>query len=250
MLAGIFIAMGTHGLALIYWIDGVSFTAVIVALYFMRTRPQVEATRNVSLGAVFDGFRFLRRTPIILSTMSLDFVATFFGAATLLLPAVAEQILQLDRQYWGLLYSAPAVGALIAGAIMSWLGNVRHQGWIVLGSVMAYGLATMAFGLSTTFVLTVLALGGTGAADTVSTVMRQTIRQLSTPDELRGRMTSVNMLFYMGGPQLGELRGGLTAAAIGLGPSIALGGLGVIAVAALTGVLVPSLRRYDRDTGE
>jgi MFS family permease len=250
MLGGIFVAMGTHGLALIYWIDGVSFTAVIIALYLMRTRPQVEATRNVSFGAVLDGFRFLRRTPIILSTMSLDFVATFFGAASLLLPAVAEQILHLDRQYWGFLYSAPAVGALLAGAIMSWLGNVRRQGWIVIGSVVAYGLATMMFGLSTSVLVTLLALGGTGAADTVSTVMRQTIRQLSTPDELRGRMTSVNMLFYMGGPQLGELEAGLAAAAIGLGPSIALGGLGVLIATGVIGSLVPSLRRYDRDTGE
>lgn len=250
MMAGILVAMGTHGLAVIYWIDGVSFTAVIIALYLMRTRPQAESTRNVSVGAVLDGLRFLRQTPIILSTMSLDFVATFFGAASLLLPAVAEQILKLDRQYWGFLYSAPAVGALMAGAIMSWLGNVRHQGWIVLGSVVGYGLATMAFGLSTSFLITLLALGGTGAADTVSTVMRQTIRQLSTPDALRGRMTSVNMIFYMGGPQLGELEAGLMAAAIGLGPSIALGGLGVLAATAVIGAFVPTLRRYDRDTGD
>ncbi|HET9495346.1 MAG TPA: MFS transporter [Chloroflexia bacterium] len=249
-LAGFFVAIGTHGLALIYWIDAVSFTAVILALWLMRTRPQVETTRNVSLSAVFDGFRFLRRTPIILSTMSLDFFATFFGAATLLLPAVAEQILQVDRQYWGVLYSAPAVGALLAGAVMSWVGNVRHQGWIVLGSVAAYGIATLIFGISTSYAITLLALAGTGAADTVSMVMRQTIRQLSTPDKLRGRMTSVNMMFYMGGPQLGELRAGVVAAVIGLGPSIAVGGLGVLFAAVVTGVLVPSLRRYDRDTGE
>jgi MFS family permease len=130
---------------------------------------------------------------------------------------------------------------------MSWLGNVRHQGLIVIVSVVGYGLATLVFGLSSSYWLTVMALAGTGAADTVSMVMRQTIRQLSTPDELRGRMTSVNMLFYMGGPQLGELEAGLAATAIGLGPSIALGGIGVIIITGLVGVLVPSLRRYDRD---
>ena len=92
----------------------------------------------------------------------------------------------------------------MAGLIMSWLGNVRHQGLIVILSVIAYGIATIFFGLSSFYWLTVLALAGTGAADTVSMVMRQTIRQLSTPDELRGRMTSVNMIFYMGGPQLGR----------------------------------------------
>ena len=130
---------------------------------------------------------------------------------------------------------------------MSWLGNVRHQGYIVLVSVVAYGVATVIFGLSSLYWLTVMALAGTGAADTVSMVMRQTIRQLSTPDELRGRMTSVNMLFYMGGPQLGELEAGLAATVIGLGPSIVLGGIGVMLVTGFVGVFIPSLRRYDRD---
>jgi MFS family permease len=145
------------------------------------------------------------------------------------------------------LYAAPAVGAVVAGVIMSWLGNVRHQGMIVIVSVIFYGIATLVFGLSTYYWLTVLALAGTGAADTVSMVMRQTIRQLSTPDELRGRMTSVNMVFYMGGPQLGEFEAGLAAKAVGIGPSIFLGGLGVIVVTVLIGIFVPTLRNYDRD---
>src|SRR5205823_3543829 len=148
----------------------------------------------------------------------LDFFATFFGGASVLWPAFAEQVLHLDRGLWGFLYSAPAVGAVVAGVVMSWLGNVRRQGIIVLLSVWAYGLATMLFGASTLVWLSLLALAGTGAADTVSMVMRQTIRQLSTPDELRGRMTSVNMLFYMGGPQLGEFEAGIAAQLIGLGP--------------------------------
>jgi MFS family permease len=179
-----------------------------------------------------------------MSTMTLDFFATFFGAATLLLPAFAEQVLKIDREFWGILYAAPAVGALIAGIVMSWVGNVRRQGLLVLASVVAYGMATFLFGSSTAFWVTVLALGGTGAADTVSMVMRQTIRQLSTPDELRGRMTSVNMLFYIGGPQLGEFEAGLAAGLIGLGPSIMLGGIGVIAATIVIGALVPSLRAY------
>jgi hypothetical protein len=124
---------------------------------------------------------------------------------------------------------------------------VRHQGIIVIVSVVAYGLATVLFGLSSSYWLTVMALAGTGAADTVSMVMRQTIRQLSTPDELRGRMTSVNMIFYMGGPQLGELEAGLAATVIGLGPSILLGGIGVMLVTGLVSIFVPSLRGYDRD---
>jgi MFS family permease len=248
-VAGLFLALPDHavGFSIIYLFDAISFSAVIVALFLMKVRPKDHATRDVSFRAALDGLRFLRRTPIILSTMVLDFFATLLGAATALLPAIAEQILHVDRQYWGLLYAAPAIGAVAAGLIMSWLGNVRHQGWIVIWSVIAYGIATIFFGISSHYWLTVLALAGTGAADTVSMVMRQTIRQLSTPDDLRGRMTSVNMVFYMGGPQLGELEAGFAAKAIGISPSIFLGGLGVILVTALIAVLVPPLRNYDRD---
>jgi predicted MFS family arabinose efflux permease len=176
--------------------------------------------------------------------MSLDFFATLFGAATVLLPPFAEQVLRVDRQLWGLLYAAPAMGAVVAGVVMSWVGNVKRQGLLVIVSVMAYGAATVVFGLAGTFWLAVLGLAGTGAADTVSMVMRQTIRQLNTPDELRGRMTSVTMLFYIGGPQLGEVEAGFMAAAIGIGPSIAVGGVAVILLTVLTGYLVPSLRNY------
>lgn len=247
MVGGLFLGLGAAGIALIYWIDAVSFSVVVFALFLVRARTQETESRNVSFGAALDGLRFLRRTPIIMSTMSLDFVATFFGAATFLMPAFAEQILKVDRELWGVLYAAPAIGALVAGAVMSWVGNVRRQGVLVLFSVAAYGLATILFGASTAFWVTVLALAGTGAADTVSMVMRQTIRQLSTPDELRGRMTSVNMLFYMGGPQLGEFEAGIAAGLIGLGPSIVLGGFGVLAATALVALFVPSLRRYESE---
>lgn len=252
LVASLFFSIGSTGFSIIYWIDSISFGAVLAALLLMRTRFQASETRDVSFRAALEGFRFLRRTPIILSTMTLDFFATFFGAAMVLIPPFAEQVLHVSREsgLWGLLYAAPAAGAVVAGITMSWLGNVRHQGWIVLVSVAAYGLSTVVFGLSNLFWLAVLGLAGTGAADTVSMVMRQTIRQLSTPDNLRGRMTSVNMLFYMGGPQLGEMEAGVAATLIGIGPSIALGGLAVVAVAAATGFLVPSLRNYDRDTGD
>jgi MFS family permease len=250
VLAGSLLPLGTTGFTIIYAVDALSFGAVLLALFFMKTRFQAAETRNVSLQAVFDGFRFLRKTPIIMSTMTLDFFATFFGALMILMPAFAEQVLRVPREYWGWLYAAPAMGALVAGAIMSWLGNVRHQGRIVLWSVAGYGVATIVFGLSHDYWLTLLALAGTGAADTVSMVMRQTIRQMSTPDALRGRMTSINMVFYMGGPQLGELQAGVAAAILGLGPSFVLGGFAVVAITTLTGMFVPTLREYDRDTGD
>jgi MFS family permease len=247
VVAGVFLPLRSTGFSIVYWIDAVSFSAVVLALLLMKTRFQRAETRDVSLGAALTGLRFLRRAPIIMSTMTLDFFATFFGAAMTLLPAFAEQVLHLDRSLWGILYAAPAAGAVVAGIIMSWLGNVRGQGKLVLLSVAGYGVATIVFGASSSFWLTALALAGTGAADTVSMVMRQTIRQMSTPDELRGRMTSVNMLFYMGGPQLGEMEAGLAATVLGLAPSIILGGAGVLAAAALISRFVPSLSRYDRE---
>jgi len=248
VVAGILIATGTSGLTMIYAFDTISFASVLLSLFFIRTRPEKPASRDVSVRAAFDGFRFLKKSPIIMSTMTLDFFATFFGAATVLLPAVAEQVLHLDRSYLGILYAAPGVGALIAGIVMSWLGNVRHQGKIVIYSVIAYGIATLTFGLSQNFLLTLIALAGTGAADTVSMVMRQTIRQLNTPDDLRGRLTSVNMLFYIGGPRMGELEAGIAATGLGLGSSIAFGGIAVMVVTILIGIFVPSLRDYDRLT--
>lgn len=243
-LGGVFLPLHQTGFTVIYWIDAVSFSAVIVALLLMRVRSERGNDRDVSLRKAVEGLHFLRRAPIIMSTMTLDFFATFFGAAMLLMPAFAEQVLHLDRQYWGFLYAAPAVGAVAAGLIMSSMTHVRRQGLIVLVSVVAYGLATIVFGMTNLFWVALLGLAGTGAADTVSMVMRQTIRQLNTPDELRGRMTSVNMLFYMGGPQLGEVEAGFAAALFGIGPSIALGGVAVIAITAITGYLVPSLRNY------
>lgn len=246
MLAGLLIATGKSGLALIYALDAVSFGAVLISLAFMRTRAERPATRDVSMKAALEGLRFLRSTPIIMSTMSLDFFATFFGAASVLLPALSEQVLKVDRSLLGVLYAAPAMGALVSGLVMSWLGNVPRQGKIVLWSVGAYGLATLIFGLSHNYWLTFAALAGTGAADTVSMVMRQTIRQLNTPDDLRGRLTSVNMIFYIGGPRLGELEAGFSATALGLSPSIAIGGIGVLVVSVLLGLFVPSLREYDR----
>lgn len=245
-LAGLLVALGSSGLTLIYTVDAVSFGAVLVSLFFMRTRAERPATRNVSMKAALEGLHFLRSTPIIMSTMTLDFFATFFGAASVLLPALTEQVLHVDRSLLGVLYAAPAVGALVSGVVMSWLGNVHHQGKIVLWSVGAYGVATLVFGLSQNYWLTFAALAGTGAADTVSMVMRQTIRQLNTPDDLRGRLTSVNMIFYIGGPRLGQLEAGLGASALGLSPSIAIGGIGVLIAAAVIGKLVPSLRVYDR----
>ena len=189
-------------------------------------------------------------TPVMVWTMALDFVATFFSGANSLLPIFADQILGVGAIGFGWLRSAPALGALAGSFYTSLRPLPRRQGRVFLWAVGAYGAATVVFGLSRSYVLTFLALAGTGLADLVSTVVRQVIRQMITPDAMRGRMTSVNMIFFMGGPQLGELEAGLVAAlfasaAFGATVSVVSGGLASILAAAVIAWRARVVREYD-----
>jgi MFS family permease len=241
--------LGLYSPAVVYAINAISFLAVIGALLQMRAsgRPRNEAGEQqsrVSFGALKEGLSFVWRTPIIVQTMTLDFVATFFASATALLPIFAAEILKVGANGFGILAAAPAAGAVVAAFVMARFGNVRRQGATVIASVAVYGAATVAFGLSRVFWFSLLMLAVTGAADTVSTVLRQTIRQLVTPDSLRGRMTSVNMIFFMGGPQLGELEAGALAALLGAQLSVITGGLGSLIAALLAMFTAKSLINY------
>jgi MFS family permease len=245
-LAGLMLS--NHGPALIYAVNAVSFLAVIVALLFMHAsgRPAGDqAISKVSLAALGEGLRFVWRTPIIVQTMTLDFIATFFASATALLPIFAAEILKVGARGMGLLAAAPATGSVITGLVMARMGTLRRQGKLVLVSIAIYGAATVVFGLSRWFWLSLVMLAVTGAADTVSTVLRQTIRQLVTPNHLRGRMTSVNMIFFMGGPQLGEMEAGAVAALVGATLSVVTGGVGCLVAAAIAGFTARSLLRYE-----
>jgi MFS family permease len=229
----------------VYWINAASFLAVLAALVLMKTPAQKSlGASSVSLSAVGEGFRFVIQSPIILSTMLLDFLATFFSSATSLLPIFASEILNVGAQGLGILYGAESIGAIIAGAIMSLIGNLKRQGAILLGAVAAYGVATTLYGMSDLFILSIVLLAFVGAADTVSTILRNTIRQLSTPDHLRGRMTSVNMIFFMGGPQLGNLEAGIAAALFGAPLAVISGGIATGLLVIVTAWLVPQLREY------
>jgi MFS family permease len=180
----------------------------------------------------------------------LDFIATFFASATALLPIYAAEILKVGAGGLGLLAAAPGAGSIVSGLAMARVGVMRRQGKAVLISVAIYGAATVIFGLSRWFWLSLLMLAVTGAADTVSTVLRQTIRQLVTPDYLRGRMTSVNMIFFMGGPQLGEFEAGAVAALIGATLSVLTGGVGCLIAVAAASLWAKSLLNYDSDLTE
>jgi MFS family permease len=247
-LAGVLIA--TLGVAWIYALNAVSFLVVIGALVAMRDLParSAEAPGDISLKAALDGLRFVFRQPVIRSTMLLDFFATFFASATALLPIFAQDILHVGAHGYGLLYAAPSVGALVMGGLMVRLvDRIHRRGTVMLWSVVAFGVSTAVFGVSRWFWLTFLCLAISGAADTVSMVLRNVVRQLSTPDHLRGRMIGVNMVFFMGGPQLGELEAGVVANWFGAPFSVVSGGLGCLVATAWTALTTPELRRYRRE---
>lgn len=247
-VAGLLI--GTFDLGLVYAIDAFSFLAVIVSLALMNYRGNVPAgtNRNIGWSALIEGLRFVHQAKLIWSTMLLDFWATFFSSARTMLPLVAKDILGVGPAGYGLLSTAQAVGAIAAGLILSIRSDIRRQGIVLLVSVIIYGLATALFGLSTLFWLSYLLFAFTGAADTVSTVIRGTIRQLTTPDHLRGRMTSVNMIFFMGGPQLGEMEAGLVASLLGVPFAIFSGGVATILITIWIARQYPRLRHLTLET--
>jgi MFS family permease len=235
---------GGQGLA--YLLNSISFLAVIAALFFMGDVPQnVNKAGGVNLSAMWDGVRFIFKRPLISSTMLMDFIATFFASANTMLPIVARDILNVGKTGFAWLTSAEAIGSVVAGLVVSQFPKLRKQGLMFFVSVFAFGLATILFGFSKTFGLAMIALFLVGAGDAVSTVIRNTIRQLQTPDHIRGRMTSVNQIFFMGGPQLGEVEAGLVAAAFGVPFSIVSGGIGCIVGLILVVWKWPQLVHYD-----
>jgi len=242
-LGGLLLA--TTGPTFIYVVDVLSYGVVIGALLALRHRHTGRGGSPISLGAIAEGLRFLRGAPIIWSTMLLDFVATFFAGSLLLLPIFADQLLHVGPRGLGFLYAAQPVGAALTGAALSSMRAIRRQGPAVLWSVAVYGASIALFGLSPWFWVSFLLLAVSGAADMVSAVIRNIVRQSLTPDELRGRMSSVVMIFFMGGPQLGEVEAGAVARFFGARFAVASGGaLCVLAVAAAA-LLVPQLRRYE-----
>lgn len=238
------------GIARVYEISAVSLAVVPVALILMGPVEQ-DSDRSVDAGvntrAIWQGLRFIGRQPIILSSMLLDFFATFFSSATALLPIFAKDILDVGPVGYGWLVSAQAVGAGSMGLVLSFLGQVKRQGRVLLVAVGVFGLATVAFGLSRSFWLTFAALAVSGGADNVSTVIRNTVRQIQTPDFLRGRVISVSQIFFLGGPQLGELEAGLVAQILGAPFAVITGGLGCLLAGAWVARRWPQLRRYQGD---
>ncbi|MGE5345554.1 MAG: MFS transporter [Acidithiobacillales bacterium] len=246
-------AIPTGALAGVYGLNALSFLSVIGALLRIhpgRGAPAAESRGESPVVALKEGFRFVFRTPLIVWTMLLDFVATFLSGSMSLLPIFADRILHIGAAGYGWLRAAPAVGAALGSTALAIRGLPRRQGTVFLAAVAAYGATTALFGVSRSAALTFAALLFVGMSDTVSTVIRQTIRQLATPDALRGRMTSVNMIFFLGGPQLGEMEAGVVAslfasAALGATVAVASGGAATVLVAAVAAWCAPFLLGYD-----
>lgn len=250
-LGGLLIA--SAGLGWVYLLNAVSFGCVLLALLLMRDVPRREPSagglrEDVSWHAALEGLRFVFSSPLIRSTMLLDFVATFFSSAVALLPIYAQDILFVGPQGYGWLYAAPAAGAVLMSALMVVLTDrIRRRGPVLLWAVAIYGVATIGFGLSRSFWVSFAFLALTGVADTVSMVIRSVVRQLETPDRLRGRMTGVNMVFFMGGPQLGELEAGAVAQWLGATVSVVSGGIGCVLATIWIAAKTPQLRNYRSD---
>jgi MFS family permease len=230
-----------------YFFNAISFLAVIIALVMIGPVMQDAKRSGIHLSAAMEGIRFILNKPIILSTMLMDFVATFFASANTMMPIVAKDILKVGEIGYGWLSSAQAVGSVIAGLVVSQVKKLPRQGLTFLIAVVIFGAATVLFGGTTIFTIAMVALILMGAADAVSTIIRNTIRQLNTPDHIRGRMTAVNQIFFQGGPQFGEVESGIVAALFGVPAAIISGGIGCIVGTALIVLKWPQLRNYNGD---
>ena len=221
---------------------------VLAGLLVLRIRIErsAPAREPFTLSVFFAGFGFIRRSPIILGAISLDLFAVLLGGATALLPVFARDIHAAGPWALGLLRAAPAVGALGMAIVLTRWSFERNAGRIMFASVAAYGVATIVFALSGTFAIALAALVVLGASDMVSVVIRMTLVQLGTPDEMRGRVTSVNALFIGASNQLGEFRAGAAAAWFGTVPTVLFGGIGTLVIVALWMWLFPPLVRIDR----
>jgi MFS family permease len=207
-----------------------------------RTPPRREP---ISFETVFAGISFIRRHPVILGAITLDLFAVLLGGATALLPVFARDIFHTGPEGLGLLRLAPAIGALAISVLLARWPMHRRAGSIMFAAVASFGIATIVFGLSESFPLTMVALAVLGASDMVSVVIRQTLIQLGTPDEMRGRVSAVNSLFIGTSNQLGEFESGLTAYWFGTIPAVLIGGIGTVLVVLAGMKIFPELARID-----
>ncbi|HYK71838.1 MAG TPA: MFS transporter [Pseudoneobacillus sp.] len=238
-LGGVLFSIGP---AFVYGTSTIALLVAAILTFFIRVEQSVRQAEPVTLRSIFSGLEFVFRKPIILGTISLDLFAVLLGGATALLPIFAQDILHTGPWGLGLMRTAPAVGALLMSIILAYYPLRRAFGPTLFGALAIFGLSTMMFAISTNIILSLVALLLIGASDVISVVIRSSLVQLQTPDEMRGRVNAVNSLFIGSSNQLGEFESGMLAGFIGAAPAALIGGLGTIVVAGLWMYLFPSLR--------
>jgi MFS family permease len=232
----------------VYVAGALLFAASVLMLGLIRARQAARAAPEhpEDSSSVFAGLRFIRSKPVVFGAISLDLFAVLLGGVTAMLPVIAKDLLHTGPEGLGVLRSAPAVGALLVSFWLARFPIERRAGYVMFGGVAVFGLATIVVGLTTDFWIATAALLVLGGADMLSVVIRSSLVQLETPDAMRGRVNAVNFLFIGASNQLGEFRSGVSAALMGLVPSIVAGGVGALAVVALWMLWFPELAKRDR----
>jgi MFS family permease len=234
------------GEAWAYALAGVCYVGSFILATLIRTRSQGADTGQRSLAHLFSGLSYVFRNRLIFGATTLDLFALLLGGATAMLPVYAHEVLHVGEAGFGLLRAAPALGAATTAMVLAHSPLQSRVGYWLFGSIFIYGISIMAFGLSTALPLSLAALVVLGSAEMLGAFVRQTLVQLSAEDDMRGRVTSVNMLFVSTRNELGDVQSGFAAALIGVVPAVVLGGAGTILIAALWARLFPALRDADR----
>lgn len=242
------LVIASFGVAAAYWVDTITFGAAIAAAVAIKAPRQVVAIPQSIVESLVEGVMYVLRQRLLFSTMVLDLAAMFFGSIRALMPFYAEQVFKVGAAGLGLLFAAPGVGALIAVLTSGWVSRVRRPGVAVLIAVCLWGIAIAAFGLMTEefFLLGLVLVAIAEAADVLSAIFRHTILQGVVREELRGRLTAMNGLFVIGGPNLGQVRAGAIAALASPPFAVVSGGLLCVLSAIAVAFWAPELPRYDR----
>jgi MFS family permease len=233
----------------VYCCAALAYSCGFLSLSKIELPKTTRAANPASLRIVLDGIHFIWRNKFILGAISLDLFAVLLGGSVALLPVYAREILKIGAVGLGILRSAPGIGAVLTSIIVAHWPLRRCAGAAMLWCVFGFGVATVIFGISRSFVLSLAMLFLTGATDTVSVIVRSTMTQLGTPDEMRGRVSAVNMVFIGASNEIGQLESGLTAQWFGTVPAVVLGGVGTMVVVGIWAWLFPSLRKLDRLDG-
>jgi MFS family permease len=234
------------GARVVYLLDAFAALTYFVLLMFVRHRPVVQRTAEVTVRSLGAGFAFLRSTPVVFSAITLDMFAVLLGGATTLLPVYSKDILHVGPVGLGWLRAMPAIGALLMAFILAYRPPLERAGRALLWSVVGFGLATIVFGASRWYWVSLLMLFATGMFDNVSVVIRHTLVQLMTPDEMRGRVSAINSMFIGASNELGGFESGTVAALFTPAISVVSGGVGTLVVVVVMAIAYPQLRRYGR----